>query len=579
MTNNDDDDERKYEVVIAEDSLTQREYLKHILEKNGFVVFGGADGKEALELVKKRKPDLVISDVIMPVMNGYEFCRAIKFDAKYNNIPVILLTALSDTKDVALALECGADNFITKPYDEEYLLLRIRQILSRDRIERVKDSEWSPVTVAFDGETYKITSDRRQMFEFLLTAYQVAIMKNLEVIKAEASLKESYKNLSDLNQIISICNVTLSLDELLKLTLEKIIEIFGYEFGAVYLINDDATGAVLKCHRETIGVDPSVMALLQNLEMGLPMNRDVLQNGVPGFFNLDKQQPYEEREKIIFKQLGAKSFALIPIKVSSQVFGLFALISLTEHDFSSVEVELLESIGREVGNAVQKALLQTKVETANDEMSLYLDIMSHDINNVITGLLGFTELLVDQLEGPLKNIVQKLFGGINQTSEIISNVSTIRRLHEKRAKLGPVALDSVIQNQKLHFSDVAFVYPGTKVKVYADDLLGQVFTNLIGNSRKFAGDTVEITISVTEKGDDLIEVTVSDNGPGITDDFKPQIFDRFRKGTSKKSGKGLGLYITRKLVEGYGGRIWATDRVAGDQSKGASVHFTLRKFS
>jgi len=313
--------------------------------------------------------------------------------------------------------------------------------------------------------------------------------------------------------------------------------------------------------------------------MGLPMNRDVLQNGVPGFFNLDKQQPYEEREKIIFKQLGAKSFALIPIKVSSQVFGLFALISLTEHDFSSVEVELLESIGREVGNAVQKALLQTKVETANDEMSLYLDIMSHDINNVITGLLGFTELLVDQLEGPLKNIVQKLFGGINQTSEIISNVSTIRRLHEKRAKLGPVALDSVIQNQKLHFSDVAFVYPGTKVKVYADDLLGQVFTNLIGNSRKFAGDTVEITISVTEKGDDLIEVTVSDNGPGITDDFKPQIFDRFRKGTSKKSGKGLGLYITRKLVEGYGGRIWATDRVAGDQSKGASVHFTLRKFS
>jgi len=191
MTNNDDTDERKYEVVIAEDSLTQREYLKYILEKNGFVVFGGADGKEALELVKKRKPDLVISDVIMPVMNGYDFCRAIKKEARYYTIPVILLTALSDTKDVALALECGADNFITKPYDEEYLLLRIRQILSRDRVEQVKESERSPVSVAFDGETYQITSDRRQMFEFLLTAYQVAITKNLEVIKSEKALIES----------------------------------------------------------------------------------------------------------------------------------------------------------------------------------------------------------------------------------------------------------------------------------------------------------------------------------------------------------------------------------------------------
>jgi signal transduction histidine kinase len=59
--------------------------------------------------------------------------------------------------------------------------------------------------------------------------------------------------------------------------------------------------------------------------------------------------------------------------------------------------------------------------------------------------------------------------------------------------------------------------------------------------------------------------------------MKPQVFDRFRKGSGKKSGKGLGLFIARHLVEGYGGRIWAEDRVAGHQDQGAAIHFTLKK--
>lgn len=138
----------------------------------------------------------------MPVMNGYALCRAIKSDPASQQIPVILLTALSDTKDVALALESGADNFITKPYNEEYLILRIRQILAPERALRVKDWVQSPAPVSFDGEVYLISSDRGQIFEFLLTAYQVAIMKNQEVIRAEERLKVSYENLRVLNEII-----------------------------------------------------------------------------------------------------------------------------------------------------------------------------------------------------------------------------------------------------------------------------------------------------------------------------------------------------------------------------------------
>ncbi|WP_440950755.1 response regulator [Methanosphaerula subterraneus] len=569
------EEEQSFRIVIAEDSPTQREYLRYILEKHGYAVSAATDGRQALDLVGEVGPDLVISDVIMPVMNGYDLCRAIKSDPASQHIPVILLTALSDTKDVALALQSGADNFITKPYNEEYLVLRIRQILAPERALRMKDWMQTPVPVSFDGEVYQISSDKGQIFEFLLTAYQVAIMKNQEAIRAEERLKVSYENLSALNQIISLCNTILSLDELLESTLQKILDIFDFEFGALYLINEERTCANLRHHVETIPVEGAYLDLIQTLELGLPPNREVLLNGVPAFFAIDQKVYYEEREKIIFKELGAKAYALIPVKYGSEVLGVLALISQNEHEFSKMETGTLESVGCEVGSAVQKALLQERVETANEEMSLFLDIMTHDINNVITCSMGYADLLEDELTGPQHEFVQKIRTSFDQTIEIIGNVSAIRRLREKRATLVPVDLDAVIRNQISRFPEIPFTYPGTGVMVRADDLIGQVFTNLIGNSNKFAGEGVAITIGVEEQ-DGVVEVTVADNGPGIPDDQKALVFDRFQKGTTSKSGKGLGLFITRTLVEGYGGTIRAADRKDGRQ--GAAILFTLQKF-
>ncbi len=575
MENGNIKEEQSFRIVIAEDSPTQREYLRYILEKHGYAVSAATDGRQALDLVGQVQPDLVISDVIMPVMNGYDLCRAIKSDPASQHIPVILLTALSDTKDVALALQSGADNFITKPYNEEYLVLRIRQILAPERALRMKDWMQTPVPVSFDGEVYQISSDRGQIFEFLLTAYQVAIMKNQEAIRAEERLKVSYENLSALNQIISLCNTILPLDELLESTLQKILDIFDFEFGALYLINEERTCANLRHHVETIPVEGAHLDLIQTLEMGLPPNREVLLNGVPAFFAIDQTVYYEEREKIIFKELGAKAYALIPVKDGSEMLGVLALISQNEHEFSKMETGLLESVGCEVGSAVQKALLQERVETANEEMGLFLDIMTHDINNVITCSMGYADLLEDELTGPQHEFVQKIRTSFDQTIEIIGNVSAIRRLREKRATLVPVDLDAVIRNQISRFPEVPFAYSGTGMMVRADDLIGQVFTNLIGNSKKFAGEGVAITIEVEEQ-DGVVEVTVADNGPGIPADQKALVFDRFQKGTTSKSGKGLGLFITRTLVEGYGGTIRAADRKDGRQ--GAAIQFTLQKF-
>ncbi len=105
------------EILIAEDSPTQAEKLQYLLEVHGYMVTTAPDGKHALAAARRRKPALIVSDVMMPEMDGFALCGEIKRDEQLQDVPVILLTTLSDVRDIMKGLECGADNFIRKPYE------------------------------------------------------------------------------------------------------------------------------------------------------------------------------------------------------------------------------------------------------------------------------------------------------------------------------------------------------------------------------------------------------------------------------------------------------------------------------
>ena len=124
-------------ILVVEDSPTQALQLQYILEQHDYQVTVLTNGRKALAYMQQHKPTMVISDILMPEMDGYTLCQQIKADANLADIPVILLTALSDPKDVIRGLECGADNFIVKPYDEDFLLSRIQYILANQRVRRV----------------------------------------------------------------------------------------------------------------------------------------------------------------------------------------------------------------------------------------------------------------------------------------------------------------------------------------------------------------------------------------------------------------------------------------------------------
>lgn len=233
---------------------------------------------------------------------------------------------------------------------------------------------------------------------------------------------------------------------------------------------------------------------------------------------------------------------------------------------------------REYSDALEEQVRErtADLQESTERANLYLDVLTHDINNMTNTASLYADLLLEELEGEPREYTEKVHRSLQKSTQIIRNVNTIRQIHEERAALAPVVLDEVIRAEIGHHPDTSIRYAGTDVHVLADGLLSEIFTNLIGNAAKFGGQDLEITIRVEEREDEA-RVTVEDTGPGIPDAMKGQLFSRFTRGGSEKSGRGLGLYICRMLVERYGGRIWVEDRVPGEPEHGAAIRFTLRK--
>ncbi len=179
-------------ILVVEDSRMQLEELRLILEAEGFAVDAAPDAAQALAQLQTAPYDLVLSDVMMPDHSGYDLCRKIKTHPRTKDVPVVLLSQLSDPLDILRGLESGADNFITKPYDPNYLLHRVRGILDNRARRRAGEAEDGPL-LSFRGRGVTITSDKEQILDLLFATLEEVVyskVREKEVKAANAALAE-----------------------------------------------------------------------------------------------------------------------------------------------------------------------------------------------------------------------------------------------------------------------------------------------------------------------------------------------------------------------------------------------------
>lgn len=131
----------KAHVLVVDDEPDIRELVAFSLEREGYEVSSAEDGDEALELARKKLPDAIILDLMLPKKDGLEVCRELKKDRATAQIPIIMLTAKSEEADIVIGLELGADDYVTKPFSPRVLLARLKTVLKRMRVDKPEDDK------------------------------------------------------------------------------------------------------------------------------------------------------------------------------------------------------------------------------------------------------------------------------------------------------------------------------------------------------------------------------------------------------------------------------------------------------
>jgi PAS domain S-box-containing protein len=221
---------------------------------------------------------------------------------------------------------------------------------------------------------------------------------------------------------------------------------------------------------------------------------------------------------------------------------------------------------------------------AKTDAELYLDLMGHDISNMHQIILGNLELAQGilkfngRLESGNKELIDTSITTLQRSAKLIETIRNIQKLRRGEFELEVTNLGEMLDWAIKRYSglpgrDVSVSYePVHDCYVMANVLLKEIFNNLIDNAVNHCDDPVRIGVSVAPAeldGRRYYRVVVEDNGRGIPDNLKSRIFSRLERGETKARGTGLGLYIVRMLVEGFGGSVVVEDRVPGDHAKGA----------
>src|SRR3990170_641938 len=221
-------------VLVVEDSPTQAAHLRSLLEAGGYAVALAASGREALQAARREPPAVVVSDIVMPEMDGYALCRRIKADEALRDTPVLLVTVLGGPHDIIRAVECGADGVIRKPYDEQYLLSRVAYLCANRELRRHEKTRMG-LEIDVAGQRHFISAERRQILDLLISTYEEAVHLNDELSARQREVERSAQILEGLYSIAEGLNRATTEREVAEAAIERALELPGVRAGWISL--------------------------------------------------------------------------------------------------------------------------------------------------------------------------------------------------------------------------------------------------------------------------------------------------------------------------------------------------------
>jgi signal transduction histidine kinase/DNA-binding response OmpR family regulator len=580
-------------VLIVDDERHNRELLEVMLKPEGFLLLSASSGEEALALVARQPPDLILLDVMMPGMNGYEVAGKIKGDPATKNIPVVMLTALDDRNARMLGLSAGAEDFLTKPVDRAELSVRVRNLL---RVKAYGDK----LRGALDAlESVNAELDRRTK----------------EIASAQAIADGATARLARLQKITAALSNTVSQDEVADSVLREAILALECDAGAVVVAAEP--GEPLALLRESGSLDPlmrsfkhllpprSLGPYAETIEECNPVYLESFEEMVaryPGFENVSKG-----------KSRGAWIF--LPLEIAGLAVGALAFGFAGPRKFTLLDRHFADTVSRYCAQALDRVRLRVAAasaladasdarlmaEHANNAKTVFLRAMSHELRTPLNAISGYTEILELGIRGVVNPEQVKDLGRIKRAAayllRLINDVLTIARFEGAR----PLNVISIPVNPMLAEAEGLCALQAKakgltltveqckrEVVVAADaERFQQILLNLVTNATKFTltGGNIGVTC---EEDAGVVRIRVTDTGVGVRPVDIERVFEPFVQidrhlTTTTQQGVGLGLSISRELAramcgdltlestEGIGSTFTLTLPIASETSVAASV--------
>jgi two-component system NtrC family sensor kinase len=542
----------KANILIVDDEVETVDMISFLLESQGYVVIPTYSGTEALEILRQgtHQPeggrsliDLVILDVRIPDVDGYEICRLIKQDDQLKYIPVIMVTGLRSVEDTTRGLAIGADDYVSKPFKAEELVARVKAML---RVRAV-----------------------------------------------EQELLQRTHELATLNEINKIITSSLDLDQILSQAMHGIQRILHVEAGALLLLDEDS--GLLEFKKILSGSQERLVDF--RLRLGEGIAGHVAQNGEP-LLVLDAQNdprfcPRVD-EALAF---ATRSILCVPLKVKDRIIGVIEVINRLDSPFDENDLWLLDYMAGSVAIALENARLYTELsdfarELEKSQAQLILAeklaamgrlaaSIAHEINNPLQAIHNCLHLT---LKKPLNEEKKTRYLGMAQ-EEVERLITIVQRMLEfyrsSRGGMAPTDVHTIIENvlalssKRLQHGKITVIKklaPDLSAINAVSDQLKQVFLNIVINAIEAMPEGGELCIEskLNDDGDGL-SVAFTDTGVGLSEKDQENIFEPFF--TTKATGTGLGLSVSYGIIERHGGRI----EVQSELGEGATftVHLPL----
>jgi signal transduction histidine kinase/DNA-binding response OmpR family regulator len=525
-------------LLIVDDIEDNRFALSRRLARQGYLdVTTVADGQQALELLASKPFDLVLLDIMMPKLNGYEVLERMKAESNLRHIPVIMISAVDELDSVVKCIELGAEDYLPKPFNATLLRARVAASLERKRLHD------------------QVTARTRQ-------------------------LTQSVEELRALGEVTQAVSSTLDLQTLLDTIVAKATQLSGTEAGVIYVF-DEATRQFQL--RATYGMTAEMVAVIK--EHHGDFSEAVCaatQRRKPD--QVADLQPSSRANELVLR-LGFHARLVVPLLATDRIMGALVVRRKAPGEFPNNTIELLQTFAAQSVLAIQNARLFAEIEDkgrqlqlASQNKSQFLSSMSHELRTPLNAIIGLTDMMAtnvarfgtEKAQEPLRrvhNAGTHLLGLINQVLDLSKIEAGKLELAPESVALAPL-IDEVIgtaqqlasQNQNRLVVEVEQNL-GT---VMVDPMrLRQILLNLLSNACKFTKQG-EVTLRARRilDGGDTIELAVADTGIGMTPEQLGRLFQEFSQAeasTAKKyGGTGLGLAITRKLARMMGGEVTVT---------------------